>query len=172
MLGSWGIRGALKVEPLTDFPERFDGGALLWLGGVERRIEQSHWHRGAAIVRLSGIGDADTAASLRGALVELPEAELRPLGEDEYYEHDLLGLPVQTVSGDDLGAVAQILPTGANQVLVVRGARGEYLLPLIADVVQSVDLTARRITVELIDGLEPTPVRTPRPTRPPRATPG
>ena len=160
------MHGALKVESLTDFPERFDVGAAVWLAGDARRIERSHWQRGAAIVRLDGIDDANTAASLRGALVELPESDLRPLGEDEYYEHDLVGLPVVTIAGDDLGAVAQILPTGANEVLVVRGAGGEYLLPLIADVIREIDLTARRITVELIDGLEPTRVRTHRPPRP------
>jgi 16S rRNA processing protein RimM len=168
VLGSWGIRGAVKVELLTDFPERFAVGATLWLGGAPRQIERSHWLRGAAVVHLSGIDDPNVASSLRGALVELPESELRALGEDEYYEHDLIGLSVMTAAGEALGAVAQILPTGANEVLIVRGDRGEYLVPLIAEVVQSIDVDARLITIELMQGLEPTPVRRPRPPRPQR----
>lgn len=165
VLGTWSLRGALKLESITDFPERFDPGAILWLEGEPRTVEHSHWQRGAVIVKLCGIDSVDDAQGFRGALMELPEAELHPLGEDEYYEHDLIGLTVRTSAGAELGRVTGILPTGANEVLVVRGDQGEYLLPMIADVVQEIDLSAGRITVELIEGLEPTAVRPPRPER-------
>jgi hypothetical protein len=90
--------------------------------------------------------------------VEWPEGDLPVLGEGVYYQHDLIGLSVQTEDGDLLGSVATLLPTGANDVLVVRGERGEYLVPLIDDVVHRIDLETQTVIVELLPGLEPTPV--------------
>ncbi|MGI8552187.1 MAG: ribosome maturation factor RimM, partial [Dehalococcoidia bacterium] len=168
ILGAWGVHGALKIAPLTDFPERFAAGASLWIAGAEYHVERSHWQRGIVVAKLRGIEIPEAAADFQGSLVELPESQLRPLAEDEYYQHDLIGLAVWTISGDDLGRVVELLPTGANHVLVVRGERGEYLVPLIATVVQTIDLTAGQITVELLEGLEPTPMRPPRPPRPSR----
>jgi 16S rRNA processing protein RimM len=171
VLGAWGVRGALKIEPLTDFPERFASGAGLWLDGVQHHVERSHQRRGALVVELSGVDTRELAASLRGRLLELPEAELHPLGEDEYYQHDLIGLRVRAAVGDDLGRVAGLLPTGANDVLVVTGPQGEYLLPLIEDVIQRVDLAAGEIVVELLEGIEPRPARTAdKPPQPKRRT--
>ncbi len=161
VLGAWGVRGALKVEPLTDFPERFVPGAQLWLDGEPRRVQGGHAHRGSVIVELSGVESRELAASLRGRLLELPESDLHPLDEDEYYQHDLIGLRVRSAAGEELGRVTALLPTGANDVLIVDGPRGEYLLPLIADVVQRVDLAAGEIVVDLLAGLEPRPPRAP-----------
>jgi 16S rRNA processing protein RimM len=161
VLGAWGVQGALKVEPLSDFPDRFAAGARLWLRGVERRVTRSHLHRGAVIAKLEGIDEPDAGRGLRGALLEVPEAELHPLTEDEYYQHDLVGLTVMEANGEELGRVTGLLPTGANAVLIVRGPRGEYLLPLIAEVVQEIDLQQGRMTVALLPGLEPSPPRAP-----------
>lgn len=160
--GTWGIHGALRVQSLTDFPDRFTVGATLWLGDEPHRVERSHIHRGAVIVKLSGLDDPDVARSLRGSVLEVPESELHELGEDEYYQHDLIGLHVLTTAGEEIGRVTELLPTGANDVLVVRGERGEYLLPLIADVVRAVDLAAGQVSVELLPGLEPMAPRPPR----------
>ena len=170
VLGAWGVRGSLKVEPLTDFPERFAAGAELWLDGERRRVQGSHVHRGNIVIELSGVQTREVAASLRGHLLELPESDLHALDEDEYYQHDLIGLRVRTGAGEELGRVISLLPTGANDVLVVRGEKGEYLLPMIADVVQRVDVAGGEIVVEVLEGLEPQPardqVRPPRPRKP------
>jgi len=161
VLGAWGLQGAVKVESLSDFPDRYAEGASLWLEGEQRQIERRHVSGRALIVKLSGIDDPDAAQRLRGTLLEWPETELRTLAAGEYYQHDLIGLAVQTTAGEPLGDVAALLPTGANDVLVVRGERGEYLLPLIDDVVREIDLTTCTITVELLPGLEPLPARAP-----------
>jgi len=143
------------LESLTDFPERFDSGSSLWLEGEKRTIEHSHWRRGTPIVQLRGIDSPETAAVLRGRLVELPEAELHALADDEYYQHDLIGLSVRTTGDIEIGRVTALLPTGANDVLVVEGEAGQYLLPLIQDVVLEVDLAGGAVTVDLLEGLDP-----------------
>jgi 16S rRNA processing protein RimM len=154
----WGLRGDLKIEPLTDFPEdRFAPDASLWLDGVKRTVEHARSQKGALYVKLSGIDDATAAEACRGLLLEVPEASLPPLEDDEYYHHQLVGLGVVTTDGAELGTVTEVLPTGGNPVLLVRGDAGEVTLPFIDDVIKTVDLEAGRVSVELMEGLLPEP---------------
>ena len=153
VLAPWGLRGDVKVEPLTDFPQRFAAGGRVWAGGVTYVIERYRWQRGQVFLKLAGIDSVTAAEALRHRLLEVPEDELRPLGEGEYYHFQILGLEVKTTAGEVLGRVEQIISTGSNDVFVVRGPRGEVLIPAVDDVVKSVDPTAGRIEVEVVEGL-------------------
>jgi len=155
IVGLWGLRGDLKVEPLTDFPERFAVGGSVCLGGAAYAIERCRWQRGRALLKLAGIDDSTAAEALRDRLLEVPEGELRPLGEGQYYHFQILGLEVRTVAGEVLGRVEQIISTGSNDVFVVRGQHGEVLIPAVDDVVKSMDPAAGRIEVEVVEGLLP-----------------
>lgn len=164
VLRPWGLRGDVKVESLSDFPERFDPGSRVWLDGEERTIEDARSQTGFLYLKLSGIDDADLASEYRGHLLEVPESALTPLEEDQFYHYQLVGLRAVTLEGEDLGAVTEVLSTGSNAVLVVPGPNGELLLPFIEDVIRSVDLAGGRVTVELMEGLLPEPKRQrPRP---------
>lgn len=169
VLTSFGLHGDIKVEPLTDFPERYDAGQTLWLAGEPRRVERSRWQNRVVYVKLSGIDTPEAVAALRGRYLELPEAERAPLQTNEYYQSDIIGLAVETVAGVALGRVVEFLPTGANDVLVVRGdssTQPEVLIPMIDDVVRDVDLAGGRLVVEPIDGLLPEPREPREPRRP------
>jgi len=163
ILGPWGLRGDLKVEPLTDFPQRFAAGGRLFLTGVAYAVERCRWQQGRALLKLAGIDTATAAQALRHRLLEVPEDELRPLGEGEFYHFQILGLEVRTTTGEVLGRVEQIISTGSNDVFVVRGRRGEVLIPAVDDVVKSVDPAAGCIEVEAVEGLLPGERRTNRP---------
>jgi 16S rRNA processing protein RimM len=167
VLRPWGLRGDLKVESLTDFPERFDPGARLWLAERERTVERSRSQAGALYVKFAGISDPTDAERYRGLLIEVPESALPPLDADEFYHHQLVKLRVVTSNGQELGSVREVLSTGSNAVLVVNGPQGEVLLPFIEDVVRSVDTGAGTITVDLLEGLMPEP-RERQPRVPPR----
>lgn len=162
VLRPWGLRGDLKVESMTDFPDRFEDGQRLWLAGREHVVEASRWQKGLLYLKLRGIDDPDDAEPFRDELLEVPEDALHPLDEDEFYHHQLTGLQVNTTADEPLGEVVEVLATGGNAVLVVRGPLGEVLLPFIDDVIRAVDLPAGRITVELIDGLLTPPSEKPR----------
>lgn len=168
VLRPWGLRGDLKIQSLTDFPERFEPGAGLWLADRERTVERSRSQSGALYVKFSGIDDATEAERYRGLLLEVRESALPPLDDDEFYHHQLVGLRVATLDGSDLGVVREVLSTGSNAVLVVSGPRGEVLLPFIEDVIREIDLGGGAISVELLDGLLPDTERqsVPRRTRP------
>ena len=156
-----GLNGELTVTPLSDFSERFQPGATVWAAGVAYTIRNSRPHRNALLVTLEGIETEGQAQSLRGLLFEVPEKELPPLPEGQYYRFQLLGMEVVDRGGQPLGRIEEILETGANDVYIVRNAEGELLLPAIDAVIKEVDLAARRMVVELLEGLERRP-RKPR----------
>ena len=155
IVAPWGVRGEVKVALETDFPERFKRLKRVYLG--ERMtsfvLEGSRLHKGHALLKLGGYDDRDAAEKLRGQLVQIPIEEAMPLGEGEYYVYQIVGLEVWTTEGEHLGRVSEVLFTGANDVYVVHGEKGEILIPAIEDVVLKVDLAGGRLTVELMEGL-------------------
>ncbi len=144
-----GIGGELVVEIRTDDPTaRFAPGNTLRAkeprGGRERGyvIESAREHGGRLLVRLAGVDDRGAAEKLRGALFVVDSADLPPIDEpDTYYDHQLEGLRVRTTTGQDVGVVAEVLHTAAGELLVVRRASGEALVPFVGAIVTSVSLT-------------------------------
>ncbi|MFC2023556.1 ribosome maturation factor RimM [Chloroflexota bacterium] len=156
-----GLRGELKVLAMTDDPSRFGLLEQVYLGRedeepVTRSIEGYRMDKDGVLLKLGGCDDRAAAEMLRGLLVQIPLEAALPLEEGEYYEHQILGLDVWTASGEHLGAVSQIIVTGANDVYVVQSGdpkRREILIPAIEDVVLEVDLEGGRLVVELPEGL-------------------
>ena len=151
---TWGLRGHVKVTPLTSNPRRIQPGAVLLVRGEPREVLDVRYPKGFPCVVFEGYEDATAANALRGTLIEIDDADLPDLGRDEYYVHDLVGLDVVTTSGERLGRLAEVLRTGANDVYIVR-RKGErdLLLPAIGDVIAEVDLEGGRMVVELLPGL-------------------
>lgn len=155
-----GIRGEVRVEVMTDVPERFGSGAKVFLSdtpagaeAVQVAIETSRPHQGRMLVKLAKVSDRSAAEQLRGHYLLIPEAEAAPLGEHENYVHDLIGLQVVTTADELLGNLVEVIFTSANDVYVVRGDAGEILVPALRSVVLAVDLNAHRMTVALPEGL-------------------
>lgn len=159
--GVHGLRGELRVETHTDFPEeRFALGQSLLLGDSLEAIEvvAARPHKGQMLVRFENIETRDDAEPLQGTWLYIPEETAADLEEDTYFVHQIVGLTVQTTEGKKLGTIKDVLFTGANEVYVVQPNDGinqgrELLVPAIADVVQSVDLEAGVLTVQLLPGL-------------------
>lgn len=153
-----GIRGEVAVR-LSGFDAEtvvsFTGLSLLRPDGTERktRVLGVRPKKDGWIARLEGLEDRTDAENWRGSLVIAPRESLPEAGEDEWYVADLVGLSVVTEDGDALGTLEEVLGLPANDVFVVRGPRGEILLPVIDDVVRSVDRDAGTVTVNLLPGL-------------------
>jgi 16S rRNA processing protein RimM len=129
------------------------------VAGERRTIESARWQKGMVYLRLSGIEDREAAAELRGRLLAIAESELEPLPEGQYYRFQLIGLTVISTGGEELGRVTEVLSTGANDVYVVSGDRGELLLPATDEVVREIDLQSGRMLIEALPGLLPPPRR-------------
>lgn len=151
----FGVKGEVKVTLATDFPERFQGLETVYLGPDARpvRMLSSRPHQDNLLVRLEGYNDRDAAQTLQGLWIQVPQADILPLGEGEHYVFQLVGLRVRTTDGRDLGVIEEILSTPANDVFVVRGEAGEVLIPYINDVIAEERLDAGEMIVHPLPGL-------------------
>jgi 16S rRNA processing protein RimM len=160
ILGVHGLRGELKVELFTDFPERFAPGVQLFIGEElhETEVISARPHQKYLLLRLAGFSQREDAETLRGSWIFVDENEAVELEEGSYWVHDIIGLTVQTEAGEILGEIQDVLFTGANEVYIVQpvgtiNAGRELLLPAIEEVVRKVDLDAQMMTVHLLPGL-------------------
>jgi 16S rRNA processing protein RimM len=150
----------LRVEIITDYPERLEQHTCFYLASPDspeaaRRypVEKLRQHRGALLLKLGGCDDRNSADELRGMLVQIPLEKAVPLEEGEYYHFQLIGVRVETESGKWLGQVVEVLETGANDVYVLRGPRGEVLLPAVEEVIRELDLESKRMVVRPLPGM-------------------
>ena len=153
ILAPWGVRGKLKVEVVTDFPERFAPNSTVYINRQPMAIDSTEWRKGKAIIKLDTVDSIEQAQKLRGQPVEIPHSQLYSLPEGQYYHFQLIGLEVWTTSGELLGNIAEILTAQSNDNYVVSGTKGEILIPAIDDVVKSVDLNKGQMVIEPIRGL-------------------
>lgn len=153
--GVHGIKGEIKVLPYGDLK------GLAWdtvyIAGkaspyAVRRVRR---HKGVYIVELEGVSTRDDAGSLTGREVSAPKEDLPPPSEDEYYYSDLIGMDVWTDDGRLLGPIVNIIATGSNDVLEIKGPLGEVLVPATEETIIEVSVEKKKVTVHLLQGLLP-----------------
>lgn len=162
-----GVKGALKVRPLTDRPARFseldEVNVILPKNSPKQDLSGSYKVVSASVsgdfvlLRLEGINDRDKADLYRNAKLEIPREKAIDLPEDTYFIGDLIGSSVYEITdgGEELlGKVTDIMQPGGNDVYVVTMPdKKEILLPAIAQVVKEVDIEKGIIRVKLLPGL-------------------
>ena len=145
-----GIRGELRIIPLTDFPERFTALREVMVGDELLHIESVKPQGKNFLMRFREYTVREEAQRLTGRLLTVARAEAAPLDEGEYYVFDIVGLTVYDEEDNELGSVENVLRTGSNDVYAVRSEDGrELLIPALRAVVQSIDLPGGRMTVRL-----------------------
>ena len=143
----------MRLETLTDWPERIAPGAEVWLDGTSAptRVDRVEAGGRTLVVYLAGIDNRDAADALVGRYVEMPPHELPA---DAYYWDDLIGLEVRDPRGAVVGELVEIFRAGENEVYRIVGPAGERLVPALKQVVLEIDLAARRMTVADDDAVE------------------
>lgn len=149
----WGNRGHLKVGVETDFPQRFSHSSRVFIGRKPVSIDEVNWHKGRAIVKVSGIDDEAAAEELTGELIEVHQSQLYDLADGEYYHFQLVGMTVETTGGDRLGEIAEILTTASADVYVIRSKSGDILVPATDEYVKSVNPEEGILVIEPVEGL-------------------
>ncbi|MCL2396600.1 MAG: ribosome maturation factor RimM [Defluviitaleaceae bacterium] len=154
-----GIAGEIKVYPTTDDPKRFgllETIRIMHKGEmIEKTVRNARYHKNLVMLKLEGIDDVEAAHSLRGGVIVVEREQALPLSDNEYYLQDLVGMTVVAEGGRELGILADVIFTGANDVYIVRreGAK-DLLIPAISQCILSVDVSERRMVVHLLEGLE------------------
>ena len=153
-----GIRGQVIVNPETDFPdERFHPGAELFIergGAVEKlTVTSARFHRQRPVIGIAGVETMTDAETLAGQELRVPIERLMALPSGTFYRHDLVGCRVETRDGTAVGLVSDVEGTVTGSRLVVDGANGEVLIPLVAAICTQVDPAGKRIVIDPPDGL-------------------
>lgn len=159
IVNTHGIRGELKVMPLTDFPEeRFAKGSKLVIDTekdiIPVVVDSARYHKNMYVVKLEGYGNINEVEKYKGSMLKVSEEYQTELPDHEFYFHQIVGCDVITDEGEELGKVKEILTPGANDVWVVKMKNGkEVLLPYIDEVVLHVDINNKKVTVHVMEGL-------------------
>lgn len=147
----FGVTGWIKIQPFTAAAENLLPYSTWWLGRDgewhKHRVARSQVQGRTVVAKIDGCDDRDTAVSFRGMQIAVQRDELPKTGANEFYWTDLIGLKVVNSAGEDFGRVVRILRTGANDVLMIEGAR-ERLIPFIEHVIREVDPAAGIIRVD------------------------
>ena len=145
-----GIRGELRIIPLTDFPERFAALREVMVGDELLHIESVKPQGKNFLMRFREYAVREDAQKLTGRHLTVARAEAAPLDEGEYYVFDIVGLTVYDEEDNELGTVENVLRTGSNDVYAVRSEDGrEILIPALRKVVRTMDVPNGRMTVRL-----------------------
>ena len=153
VVAPYGVFGWLKIVPDT---QQFDG--LLdykswWIGKDndwhELAVKEAKIHNDVLVVKLQGIDDRDAAFACKGKQIAVPRALLPKLKGEVYYWSDLIGLSVKNQQDVDFGVITDVFATGANDVIATKSEDGvERLIPYIAQVILTVNLTAKTMLVD------------------------
>ena len=157
VLGAYGVKGWIRIQPFGDDPLSWRGMPEWWFAGSDesrpgraavaaaewqsKRLRECRMQGDHIVASVAGVDDRQAAEAMRGLLFGAPRRALPETGPDEYYWGDLLGLPVHNEQGALLGTVNRLIETGANDVLVVLDEAGqERLLPFVEQVVLAVEV--------------------------------
>jgi 16S rRNA processing protein RimM len=162
--GARGIKGELKVFPLTDFLERFKSLKRVTLSRPMGKANPEPVFEGVKVegckesgrfvtLSLDGVNTREDAEKLRNLYVQVPRDEAYPLPEGSFYISDIMGMKVLSLTGECLGEISDIFETGSNDVYVVDGHGKQYLIPAIKEVVKSIDIESNTMIIEPLPGL-------------------
>ncbi|MBY0576902.1 MAG: ribosome maturation factor RimM [Gallionellaceae bacterium] len=148
-----GIRGWVKIQPFTEHLDSLLDYKTWWVGHEhgpwrEVKVQQCEAHNKTLAAQLPDCPDRTAAEKLKGLLVAVPRSSLPAQQDDEYYWADLIGMAVVNEAGIVLGTVDNLLETGANDVLSVKGDSGEMLIPFAASAIKRVDVKNKVIRVD------------------------
>lgn len=154
----WGVKGEMKIELLTDFPERFKKLGRVSLVSpagkeISCKVTSVRYMNEAPLLVFEGYDTPEKAKALNNWLVKIPQEETVPLPEGSYYWFDLIGMEVFSEAGEKLGTISDIFETGSNDVYVMKRGRQEIYIPATREVIKQVDTGAKKMVIHLIDGL-------------------
>ncbi len=152
-----GIRGWLKIKAYAESSATFSKAGTIFVHTADGKLEE--WelvsikpHKGHFLVELKGVDNRNKAEEFRNADIYI-QKDILHKEEGEFFWYELIGLKVYLVSGRYLGEIVQILPTGSNDVYIIRHKEKEYLIPAIEDVVKEIDVEGGKMLIEPLEGL-------------------
>lgn len=149
-----GLKGELKVYHYSDYKERFEELAQIYLGNTQYKIAGVRYNKEIVILKLAGIDDRTEAEKHKGEDVYIDKADVRELPEDTYYIFDLIGLNVIDEGGEVIGTLCDVIQNSAQDLYEIeRENKDKFLIPAVEEFILKIDMKSRTMTVRLIEGL-------------------
>lgn len=153
-----GLKGNLKVKPLTDDITRFEDLKNVYIQKnnklTEFKIQDVKYSKNMVLLKLDGIDNIEEAEKYKNSYLKINRKDAVELEEDSYFIVDIIGCEVYTDSQELLGKVIDVFSTGSNDVYTVKGMKNnEILIPAIEDVIKNVDIKNKKIIIHLMEGL-------------------
>ena len=145
---SRGLKGEIKIIPLTDFEGRFDDLTEIFVGGKLMKVESVNHIGDEIFVKFEGVDNRESAKNLTNKILTLPRSQAAPLDEGEFYTFDIIGCEV-FADEKNIGVVTAVLKTGSNDVYQVNGDK-EFLIPALKSVIKKIDVVNKLIILENI----------------------
>ena len=155
IINTHGLKGHVKVMPLTDDNKRYEKLKKIHLEGTDKEleIEKVWYNKGFVMLKFKGYDNIDDVISFKDKFILIHKSDAVQLPEDSYFIHDIIGLEVYTVNDIKLGKITNVLQPGANDVYVVKNEKKEYLIPAVKDIVKKIDLSEKKIIIDPIEGM-------------------
>ena len=151
IVNTHGVRGEVRIQPWADDAAFLLGFRTFYIDGAPVPVAHSRVHKGMLVVKFQGVDDVNAAMTMKNRVVSIARADVT-LPDGQYFQQDLLGIAVETDTGETLGTLREILDLPRGSVYVVQGDR-EVLIPDRPEFVRSIDLAAGRMVVHLIEGM-------------------
>lgn len=154
--GTHGIKGDLKVYPLTDSTERFFDLAKVYIGDekIEVQLNSVKLHKGIVLLKFEGLEDINKVLNFKDEYVYVDEDDKVELPENHYFISDLLGCSVYDKKESLIGTITDVIQNSANDVYVVTNESGkDYLIPAVEAFVVLVDVESKKMIVDPIEGM-------------------
>jgi 16S rRNA processing protein RimM len=152
-----GIKGEIKAEIITSFPEHFEHLVTIYIKRddfVKLALENSRLSGNFVFLKFRGFNSRNDAENLRDNYLYIPDEELIPLENDEYYHHQLIGLNVYDQDDSFLGIVKDIESYPSNDILNIESKdKKTYLIPVVKDFIKKVDIKSQKVVVHVVEGL-------------------
>ena len=151
-----GVRGDIRILPLTEKPELFlDLEYLLLEGGKKLTVKNARFQKRMILVTTKEVTSMNEAELLRDKNIYIKAEDLPELEEDEFYVADLVGIPVYDLDGNQIGTFKDSLSTGSNDVYIIAvpGAK-DILVPALKEYFKEINLAEKRIVVKLPEWTE------------------
>ena len=153
-----GLKGILKVKPFTDDIQEFEKFTSIYIQKngelIEFTIEKVRYVKNMVLLKLKGIDDINEAEKYKNLYIKIDREVLPTLPDNTFYIVDLIECDVETVDGKELGKIDDVFNTGSNDIYVVKNEEGkQILIPAIKQVIKKIDISNKRIIIELMEGL-------------------
>lgn len=146
-----GVRGEVKVLPMTDDVMRFKKLKKVFIDGEEKVINGCKFQSKRVILKISGIDTIEEAEKYKNKYLEIEREDAAELSEGHYYIADIIGCNVFDTDNKELGKVYDVIETGSNDVYWVKGGEEEVLIPALKDIVVDIDVCENKIIIKPVD---------------------